>query len=114
MNLVITECVAVRHSNRLAAIVNIHIFITGDNVLTAVSVSRQCGLVPAGEQLVFANAYLPEEDKPARISWELSTDDYVENNRVIGEEWPIGDVSMHYLILFACSYLLLNYFFYYK
>jgi len=65
----------------------------GDNVLTAVSVSRQCGLVPAGEPLVFANAYPPEEGIPARISWELSTDDYGENNRAISDELHNGDVS---------------------
>jgi magnesium-transporting ATPase (P-type) len=47
----------------------------GDNILTAVSVSRQCGMLSAGDQLVFANAYPPVDDKPARISWELFVDD---------------------------------------
>ena len=38
--------------------------------MTAVSVARQCGLVPADDKLVFVNAYVPDDGGPARIDWE--------------------------------------------
>jgi len=47
---------------------------SGDNILTAVSVARQCGLVPADDKLVFVNAYSPGDGEPARIDW-VSQDD---------------------------------------
>jgi len=50
--------------------------LSGDNILTAVSVARQCDLVPAYDQLVFVNAYSPDEEtSAARIEW-LRQDDY--------------------------------------
>jgi len=48
---------------------------TGDNILTAVSVARQCGLVPAEDRLVYVNAYSPDADgSPARIDWVCHED----------------------------------------
>jgi len=50
--------------------------LSGDNILTAVSVARQCALIPAGDQLVFVNAYSPsDETSTARIEW-LCQDDF--------------------------------------
>lgn len=46
----------------------------GDNILTAVSVARQCGLVPADDKLVFVNAYSPDDGVPARIDWVCHDD----------------------------------------
>jgi len=50
------------------------LFVSGDNILTAVSVARQCGLVPAGDKLVFVNAYSPGDGEPARIDWRCHDD----------------------------------------
>jgi magnesium-transporting ATPase (P-type) len=66
---------------------------SGDNLLTAVSVSRQCGLVPADDQLVFANAHPPEDGQPARISWELSADTGGDGSRIGVDEGNVVDVS---------------------
>jgi len=49
-------------------------FYSGDNILTAVSVARQCGLVPAVDKLVFVNAYSPDDGAPARIDWVCRDD----------------------------------------
>ena len=48
--------------------------LSGDNILTAVSVARQCGLVPAEDRLVFVNAYSPDGGAPARIDWVCHDD----------------------------------------
>lgn len=45
------------------------LFVSGDNILTGVSVARQCGMVPTGDRLIFVNAYHPEGDQPAQIHW---------------------------------------------
>jgi len=50
------------------------LFHSGDNILTAVSVARQCGLVPAEDKLVFVNAYSPDGGAPARIEWVCHED----------------------------------------
>jgi len=54
----------------------------GDNMLTAVSVARQCGLVPADDRLVLVNAYPPDTaaGTPARIDW-LSHDDATHHHQ---------------------------------
>ena len=56
---------------RLSWHVSVH---SGDNILTAVSVARQCGLVPADDRLVLVNAYLPDDQVPARIDWVCHED----------------------------------------
>lgn len=43
---------------------------TGDNILTALSVARQCGMVGQREKVVQIEARPPETGKPACISWE--------------------------------------------
>ena len=45
------------------------VMVTGDNILTAVSVARQCGLVPAGEAVVRCRAERAGGGLPARITW---------------------------------------------
>ena len=36
--------------------------------------ARQCGLVPADDRLVLVNAYLPDDQVPARIDWVCHED----------------------------------------
>lgn len=42
----------------------------GDNILTAISVARHCGMIEERDRLVVVNAQPPEGDKPASIRWE--------------------------------------------
>ena len=52
---------------------------TGDNMLTAISVARQCGMVPGREAIILVNVHPPENDKPASIEWEYADVDNREN-----------------------------------
>ncbi|XP_034469935.1 probable cation-transporting ATPase 13A3 isoform X1 [Hippoglossus hippoglossus] len=50
------------------------LMVTGDNMLTAISVARDCGMVRAHEQVVIADAVPPKDFNPAAIMWH-----YTEN-----------------------------------
>ena len=42
--------------------------VTGDNILTAVSVAKECGIVPKIEDIIRCKAELTEQNKP-KITW---------------------------------------------
>ena len=44
----------------------------GDNMLTALSVARQCGMVGPRDRVVLIHAHPPENGRQARISWEVA------------------------------------------
>ncbi|XP_077580222.1 polyamine-transporting ATPase 13A3-like [Stigmatopora nigra] len=50
---------------------------TGDNLSTAVSVARECGMVGAREKVIVADAAPPGEEKPASVTWRYSDDPVV-------------------------------------
>ena len=52
--------------------VTILLCVSGDNILTALSVGRQCGMVGRKDRVILLNAHAPEGDEPAKISWELA------------------------------------------
>uniref|UniRef100_A0AAV2JVL0 Cation-transporting ATPase n=1 Tax=Knipowitschia caucasica TaxID=637954 RepID=A0AAV2JVL0_KNICA len=45
------------------------LMVTGDNMLTAVSVARDCGMIRAQEKVIVADALPPKDFHPATISW---------------------------------------------
>ncbi|CAI9735449.1 cation-transporting ATPase 13A3-like isoform X2 [Octopus vulgaris] len=54
------------------------VMVTGDMILTAVSVARNCGMVKPKENVIIVNASPPEDGQEAQIHWEQSesvTDD---------------------------------------
>ena len=64
------------------------VMMSGDNMLTALSVARQCGMVGQRDRVVLIHAHAPEPDaaatgapaaesggRMARISWELAGSD---------------------------------------
>ena len=51
--------------------------VTGDNILTAVSVARQCGMVAPRESIILASAYGPVDGKPALIEWTNIGDEQI-------------------------------------
>ena len=59
--------------------------VSGDNILTAVSVARQCGMVAPRESIILASAYVPEEDKPALIEWKNIGDEQMEGEHTVDE-----------------------------
>lgn len=44
-------------------------FPSGDNILTAVSVARDCGMIPPQDKVIIAEALPPVDGRPARIEW---------------------------------------------
>ncbi|XP_056277594.1 polyamine-transporting ATPase 13A3-like isoform X3 [Pseudoliparis swirei] len=50
------------------------LMVTGDNMLTAISVARDCGMVRVHERVIIADAAPPKDFHPASITWH-----YTEN-----------------------------------
>lgn len=51
------------------------VMVTGDNILTAISVARDCAMVGPKDSVIMVNASPPEGDRPAMIKWELDVVD---------------------------------------
>uniref|UniRef100_A0A665U5W6 Polyamine-transporting ATPase 13A3 n=1 Tax=Echeneis naucrates TaxID=173247 RepID=A0A665U5W6_ECHNA len=66
------ETAGVLHELRQANIRTL--MVTGDNMLTAISVARDCGMVLAFEKVIIADAAPPKDLQPASITWQ-----YTEN-----------------------------------
>ncbi|XP_073346675.1 polyamine-transporting ATPase 13A3-like isoform X2 [Pagrus major] len=50
------------------------LMVTGDNMLTAISVARDCGMIRSHEKVIIADAVPPKDLHPASITWR-----YTEN-----------------------------------
>ena len=57
----------------------VYVLFAGDNMLTAISVARQCSMVPGREAIILVNVHPPENGKPASIEWEYADVDSREN-----------------------------------
>ncbi|XP_054614330.1 polyamine-transporting ATPase 13A3-like isoform X2 [Dunckerocampus dactyliophorus] len=57
---------------------------TGDNMLTAISVARDCGMVQAHEKVIIADAVPPNDENPASITWRYSDNLDVNKNQTAG------------------------------
>lgn len=47
------------------------VMVTGDNLLTALSVARECGMVSYTEKIIIVKALPPENNNPAKIKWDI-------------------------------------------
>ncbi|TNN69870.1 putative cation-transporting ATPase 13A3 [Liparis tanakae] len=56
------------------------LMVTGDNMLTAISVARDCGMVRAHERVIIADAAPPKDFHPASITWHY-TEDPAQTNK---------------------------------
>uniref|UniRef100_A0A3B4ET50 Polyamine-transporting ATPase 13A3 n=1 Tax=Pundamilia nyererei TaxID=303518 RepID=A0A3B4ET50_9CICH len=72
------------------------LMVTGDNMLTAISVARDCGMVRPREKVIIADAVPPKDFQPASITWH-----YTENQLDEGT-WD-GEVSQEQSYHFAVS-----------
>ncbi|KAL1023270.1 hypothetical protein UPYG_G00038510 [Umbra pygmaea] len=50
------------------------VMVTGDNMLTAISVARDCGMIPPQDRVIIADALPPRDGQVAKITWQ-----YAEN-----------------------------------
>ncbi|XP_061095235.1 polyamine-transporting ATPase 13A3 isoform X1 [Conger conger] len=48
------------------------VMVTGDNMLTAISVARDCGMVPPQDRVIIADALPPKDGQSARINWRYA------------------------------------------
>ncbi|XP_070810736.1 polyamine-transporting ATPase 13A3-like [Pituophis catenifer annectens] len=62
------ETVPILAELRRAAIRSV--MVTGDNLLTAISVGRECGMIPAKGKVVLTEALPPRDGQPATIHWQ--------------------------------------------
>lgn len=46
--------------------------LTGDNMLTAISVARDCGMILPPERVIVADALPPKDGQTARITWQYA------------------------------------------
>ncbi|XP_036938815.1 probable cation-transporting ATPase 13A3 isoform X1 [Acanthopagrus latus] len=56
------------------------LMVTGDNMLTAISVARDCGMIRSHEKVIIADAVPPKDLYPASITWRY-TDNPAPTNR---------------------------------
>ncbi|KAJ3600011.1 hypothetical protein NHX12_033963 [Muraenolepis orangiensis] len=45
------------------------VMVTGDNMLTAISVARDCGMIPPQDKIIIADALPPRDGQTAKITW---------------------------------------------
>ncbi|XP_037530511.1 probable cation-transporting ATPase 13A3 [Nematolebias whitei] len=48
------------------------VMVTGDNMLTAISVARDCGMIPPKDTVIIADAILPHDGQAAKITWRYA------------------------------------------
>uniref|UniRef100_A0ABM5EJN6 Polyamine-transporting ATPase 13A3-like n=1 Tax=Pogona vitticeps TaxID=103695 RepID=A0ABM5EJN6_9SAUR len=48
------------------------VMVTGDNLLTAISVGRECGMIPAQGKVVLTEALPPRDGQPATVNWQYA------------------------------------------
>ncbi|XP_077394602.1 polyamine-transporting ATPase 13A3-like isoform X1 [Festucalex cinctus] len=58
------------------------LMVTGDNMLTAISVARECGMVQAHERVIIADAVPPNDQDAASIMWRYSENPVLKNNHM--------------------------------
>uniref|UniRef100_A0A3Q1CW27 Polyamine-transporting ATPase 13A3 n=1 Tax=Amphiprion ocellaris TaxID=80972 RepID=A0A3Q1CW27_AMPOC len=48
------------------------VMVTGDNMLTAISVARDCGMIPPQDTVIIADAIPPHDGQAAKITWRYA------------------------------------------
>ncbi|XP_052596484.1 polyamine-transporting ATPase 13A3 isoform X2 [Peromyscus californicus insignis] len=67
------------------------VMVTGDNMLTAVSVARDCGMILPQDKVIIAEALPPKDGKVAKINWHYadSLTQCNESSAIDSEDIPI-------------------------
>nr|XP_029480022.1 probable cation-transporting ATPase 13A3 isoform X4 [Oncorhynchus nerka] len=70
------------------------VMVTGDNMLTAISVARDCGMITPHERVIVADATPPKDIQPATINWHYTENHATsKDNRVESVEISLDDVG---------------------
>ncbi|XP_067946248.1 polyamine-transporting ATPase 13A3-like isoform X2 [Watersipora subatra] len=73
------------------------VMVTGDNILTAVSVARECGIISKSQRVIQVLAHPPTETQSARIEW-LSHDTAESESEATDEELHFSRGSYQMMI----------------
>lgn len=82
--------------------------LTGDNMLTAISVARDCGMIRAHERVIIADAVPPKDVQSASITWR-----YTENPSQVVKDNQVRQISKEKISglraqALVCCYVLSN------
>uniref|UniRef100_A0A673ATL3 Polyamine-transporting ATPase 13A3 n=1 Tax=Sphaeramia orbicularis TaxID=375764 RepID=A0A673ATL3_9TELE len=69
------------------------LMVTGDNMLTAISVARDCGMIRPHEKVIIADAVSPKDCHPATITWH-----YTENPIILQRGGICSLDSYHFAV----------------
>ncbi|KAM4693457.1 putative cation-transporting ATPase 13A4 [Discoglossus pictus] len=59
------------------------VMITGDNIQTATTVAKNCGMIPVDSQVILVEALGPEKSSPASVTWKLMEYPQQDNNDTV-------------------------------
>ncbi|XP_044526812.1 polyamine-transporting ATPase 13A3 [Gracilinanus agilis] len=68
------------------------VMVTGDNMLTAISVARDCGMILPQDKVIIADGLPPKDGQVARINWHYAdtlVTRYTNSPEIDSEEMPI-------------------------
>ncbi|XP_061097900.1 polyamine-transporting ATPase 13A3-like isoform X1 [Conger conger] len=68
------------------------VMVTGDNMLTAISVARDCGMIPPQDRVIIADALPPKDGRTATIEWHYANDPTTRPNK--GSHFEAVDMSL--------------------
>uniref|UniRef100_A0A8C2ZZ94 Polyamine-transporting ATPase 13A3 n=1 Tax=Cyclopterus lumpus TaxID=8103 RepID=A0A8C2ZZ94_CYCLU len=68
------------------------VMVTGDNMLTAISVARDCGMIPPQDTVIIADAFSPHDGQAAKITWRYA-DKPSETSRLEAINISLEDVG---------------------
>ncbi|KAJ8390400.1 hypothetical protein AAFF_G00107940 [Aldrovandia affinis] len=67
------------------------VMVTGDNMLTAISVARDCGMIPPQDTVIIADAVPPKDSQAARIDWRYADGPTTHANK--GNHFEVVDMD---------------------
>ncbi|XP_034035845.1 probable cation-transporting ATPase 13A3 isoform X1 [Thalassophryne amazonica] len=84
------------------------VMVTGDNMLTAISVARDCGMIPPDDTVIIADAIPPHDGQAAKITWRYADKpckmpQRVEVNISVEDECHIDEPKTRDLFHFAMN-----------
>uniref|UniRef100_A0A4W6FKG6 Polyamine-transporting ATPase 13A3 n=1 Tax=Lates calcarifer TaxID=8187 RepID=A0A4W6FKG6_LATCA len=74
------------------------LMVTGDNMLTAISVARDCGMVRAHEKVIIADAVPPKDFQSASITWHYTENPINLEEGMYDKKQTLQEQSYHFAV----------------
>uniref|UniRef100_A0A8C4GG71 P-type ATPase A domain-containing protein n=1 Tax=Dicentrarchus labrax TaxID=13489 RepID=A0A8C4GG71_DICLA len=83
------------------------LMVTGDNMLTAISVARNCGMVRAHERVIIADAVPPKDLNPASITWHYTENpsQTIKDNQVGQKASELASCHLDFAVIICLSHM---------